>query len=78
MDYYIISSTSCLLFYFYYVFAPCINTMHGWLLLLCMSSWFFSVFIVLFFIGWTVLIVIYCDVFCAVWSIDHKVVLNLT
>jgi len=38
----------------------------------------FPVFIVLFFIGWTVLIVIYCDFLCYIWSIDHKVVLNLT
>ena len=38
-------------------------TMHGWLLLLYVVM-VFPVFIVLFFIVWTVHIVIYCDLLC--------------
>jgi len=47
-DYYIISSTSCLSFYFYCMFGLCINTMHCWLLLLCMSLWFSCVYCIVF------------------------------
>jgi len=53
-----------------------------------MDCWFFLAFLfvyvlwiflcLLIFILWTlVLVVIYCD-FCAIWSIDHKVVINLS